>query len=61
MSFFGLNTNLPRDQPESGKSKGIFESQDPFAQVQQARKLQAFQGTQDEPYAFLRSRSLNLS
>jgi Topoisomerase II-associated protein PAT1 len=50
MSFFGFDTTLPREESGSGKSKGIFESQDPFAQVRQARKLQAFQDVQDEPY-----------
>ncbi|KAF7504906.1 hypothetical protein GJ744_001627 [Endocarpon pusillum] len=52
MSFFGFDTTLPRDEPRSGKSKGIFEAQDPFAQVRQARKLQAFQDTQEEPLEF---------
>jgi Topoisomerase II-associated protein PAT1 len=50
MSFFDFNTALPRDEPSRGKSKGIFDTQNPFAQVQQARKLQAFQDTHDEPY-----------
>jgi Topoisomerase II-associated protein PAT1 len=53
MSFFGFNTTLPRDDPGSGKSKGIFETQDPFAQVRQARKLQSFQDTQDKPYVMI--------
>jgi DNA topoisomerase 2-associated protein PAT1 len=53
MSFFGFNSALPRDDPGSGKAKGIFETQDPFAQVRQARKLQAFQDTQDEPYVLV--------
>lgn len=50
MSFFGFDTTLPKGDSGPGKSKGFFESQDPFAQVRQARKLQAFQDTQDEPY-----------
>ena len=54
MSFFGFNTALPGDGPGSGKAKGIFETQDPFAQVRQARKLQAFQDSQDEPYVMFR-------
>lgn len=50
MSFFGFDTNSPEGSSEVRKSKGFFEVQDPFAQVRQARKLQAFQGTPDEPY-----------
>lgn len=55
MSFFGFNTALPREGVEGKKAKGIFEAQDPFAQVRQGRKLQAFQDSQDEPYVLLRS------
>ncbi|OAL21670.1 hypothetical protein AYO20_11342 [Fonsecaea nubica] len=47
MSFFGFDTSLPRDKPE-GAGKGIFEHTNPFAEVAKARKLQAFQDSQDE-------------
>ena len=49
MSFFGFNTDLPR---EGKKGKGVFEAQNAFAQVEQGRKLQAFQDTHDEPYVY---------
>lgn len=49
MSFFGFDTSLPRDKPGSGK-KGIFEHNDAFGGLQQTRKLQAFQNTDDEMY-----------
>jgi Topoisomerase II-associated protein PAT1 len=53
MSFFGFNTTLPREELGARRSKGIFETQDAFAQVRQARKLQAFQDTQAEPYVLV--------
>ena len=59
MSFFDFNTALPREDPGSKKAKGIFETQDPFAQVRQARKLQAFQDSQDEPYVLVQSNCLD--
>lgn len=46
MSFFGFDSNLPREKPSAGK--GIFEHNDPFAGIAQARKLQAFQGDNEE-------------
>lgn len=48
MSFFGFDTSLPRDKP--GASKGIFEHSNPFNEVAKARKLQAFQGDEEEMY-----------
>ena len=53
MSFFGFDTSLPRGDSQVGKPKGFFETQDPFAQVRQARKLQAFQDAPDEPYVMV--------
>jgi DNA topoisomerase 2-associated protein PAT1 len=47
MSFFGFDTSLPRDKP-GGASKGIFEPTNPFNEVAKARKLQAFQGEDEE-------------
>lgn len=48
MSFFGFDPSLPRDKGASGSGKGIFERNDGFAGVQQARKLQAFQDNDDD-------------
>ena len=48
MSFFGFDTSLPRDKGAGGGSKGIFERNDGFAGVQQARRLQAFQDHDDD-------------
>jgi len=51
MSFFGFDTNLPRDKPSSGaQQKGFFEHSNPFAEVAKARKLQVFQDTEDDVY-----------
>lgn len=47
-SFFGFDASLPRDKPSGSGTKGIFEHNDAFAGIQQARKLQAFQDTEDE-------------
>jgi Topoisomerase II-associated protein PAT1 len=58
MSFFGFDTTLPADDSRGKKSKGIFETQDAFAQVQQARKLQALQNIKDEPYVMTPSHYL---
>ena len=52
MSFFGFDASLPREKP--GANKGVFEHNDPFAGIAQARKLQAFQGGDDEEYRFSR-------
>ena len=51
MSFFGFNSAQPGGSVDQDdyKSKGMFDHRDPFAQVQQARKLRAFQDVQDEP------------
>jgi len=46
MSFFGFDPTGPRDQ--SATTKGIFEHADPFAEVSKARKLQAFQPTEED-------------
>ena len=53
MSFFGFDSNLPRDKPQAKTSKGIFEHQDPFAGIAQARKLQAFQDDEPEEFVLL--------
>ncbi|KIV87805.1 hypothetical protein PV11_03326 [Exophiala sideris] len=47
MSFFGFDTSLPRDKPPA-QSRGIFEHSNPFSEVAKARKLQAFQGNEEE-------------
>lgn len=52
MSFFGFNTQLPRDKG----SKGVFEQNDAFGGLQQSRKLQAFQDNEDEVYVQLRAK-----
>lgn len=49
MSFFGFDTTLPKGAGRPGASRGVFEQRDPFAEVSQAHKLQAFRDTQDEP------------
>lgn len=36
MSFFGFDTNLPRDRPGAGGSRGMFDAHDPFAGLEQA-------------------------
>ena len=36
MSFFGFDTNLPRDRPAGQQTRGIFENPDPFAEVARA-------------------------
>lgn len=48
--FFGFDTSLPRDRATGSGNRGIFEHNDAFAGIQQARKLQAFQDTEDEMY-----------
>lgn len=48
MSFFGFDSTLPRDRQGQGATKGIFEQDNPFAGIAQARKLQAFQNNEDE-------------
>lgn len=48
MSFFGFDASLPKEKP--GASKGIFEHNDPFKGIAQARKLQAFQANDEEEY-----------
>ena len=53
MSFFGFDSSLPRDRPQAKPSKGIFEHQDPFAGIAQARKLQAFQDDEPEEFVLL--------
>ena len=50
MSFFGFNTTLPKDGASGGGGKGIFEHKNPFAEVSNARKLQAFQEVEDDTY-----------
>jgi hypothetical protein len=50
MSFFGFDTSLPKGKPSA--SKGVFEHNDPFAGIAQTRKLQAFQGNDEEEYEF---------
>ena len=47
MSFFGFDTSLPRDK-SAAAGKGIFEHTNPFNEVAKARKLQAFQGDDEE-------------
>lgn len=37
MSFFGFDTNLPRDRQAGQQTKGIFETTDPFAEVARAQ------------------------
>ncbi|KAI9375747.1 topoisomerase II-associated protein PAT1 [Aspergillus egyptiacus] len=37
MSFFGFDTTLPRDRTSQGGQRGIFETQDPFAEVARAK------------------------
>ncbi|EED22129.1 topisomerase II associated protein (Pat1), putative [Talaromyces stipitatus ATCC 10500] len=37
MSFFGFDTNLPRDRQAGQQSRGIFENPDPFAEVARAQ------------------------
>ncbi|KAF7718551.1 PAT1 like protein [Penicillium ucsense] len=37
MSFFGFDTNLPRDRQQGGPSRGFFENPDPFAEVARAQ------------------------
>jgi DNA topoisomerase 2-associated protein PAT1 len=39
MSFFGFNTNLPRDRDGPG-ARGFFENPDPFAEVARANALE---------------------
>lgn len=51
MSFFGFDTNLPKEK-KPGASKGVFEHNDPFAGIAQHRKLQAFQGEEEEEYGY---------
>ena len=50
MSFFGLDTTSPKAGASSGGGKGIFEHTNPFTQVSNARKLQAFQDVEHETY-----------
>ncbi|RMD44984.1 hypothetical protein DV735_g106, partial [Chaetothyriales sp. CBS 134920] len=53
MSFFGFDTNLPRDRPaQDGSSRGIFDHRDPFAEIDRGRKLQAFQDGAEEEIDF---------
>jgi hypothetical protein len=41
MSFFGFDSNLPRDrQPGPSATRGFFENPDPFAEVARARALE---------------------
>src|SRR5690242_9326026 len=37
MSFFGFDTNLPRDRQPGQQTRGIFENTDPFAEVARAQ------------------------
>ncbi|EPS32340.1 hypothetical protein PDE_07300 [Penicillium oxalicum 114-2] len=37
MSFFGFDTNLPRDRQQGGSARGFFENPDPFAEVARAQ------------------------
>ena len=53
MSFFGFDTSLPREKPPSSSNKGIFEHNDAFSGLAQARKLQAFQNEEPEEYVWL--------
>lgn len=50
MSFFGFDTALPGDKRGGSGNKGIFEHNDAFGGLQQTRKLQAFQDTENEMY-----------
>lgn len=54
MSFFGFDTSLPRDR-SAANNKGIFEHANPFTEVAKARKLQAFQDTEEEMYVDLQT------
>jgi hypothetical protein len=57
MSFFGFDTNLPKEKP--GANKGVFEHNDPFAGIAQARKLQAFQADDEEEYDIILPHSIH--
>jgi hypothetical protein len=50
MSFFGFDTNLPRDKGNG--SKGIFDHTDPFAEMAKGRRLQAFKNEEQEEYGW---------
>lgn len=50
MSFFGFDAALPEGDAGRGGGKGIFEHTNPFTQVSNARKLQAFQDVENETY-----------
>ncbi|KAL9113131.1 MAG: hypothetical protein Q9227_002743 [Pyrenula ochraceoflavens] len=52
MSFFGFNTTLPQEKPQSSSSRGIFEHNDPFADVSRAHKLQTLQGKEEQTIDF---------
>ena len=53
MSFFGFDSSQGASQGGRGGNKGIFEHSNPFTEVQNARKLQAFQNTEEDMYASL--------
>ena len=50
MSFFGFDTTLPKGDGGKSGGKGIFEHTNPFTEVSNARKLQAFQDVEDDRY-----------
>ena len=50
MSFFGFDATLPKDGASRTGGKGFFEHTNPFTEVSNARKLQAFQELEDDTY-----------
>lgn len=50
MSFFGFDSSGPPASTNRSGSRGIFEHKNPFTEVSNARKLQAFQDAEDEEY-----------
>jgi hypothetical protein len=50
MSSFGFDTTSGKAGASSSGGKGIFEHTNPFTEVSNARKLQAFQDVEDDSY-----------
>jgi hypothetical protein len=50
MSSFGFDATSPKAGASSSGGKGIFEHTNPFTEVSNARKLQAFQDVEDDSY-----------
>jgi hypothetical protein len=50
MSFPGFDTTSQKAGASSSGGKGIFEHTNPFTEVSNARKLQAFQDVKDDSY-----------